>query len=144
MKDSKNLKEIDDHLPNGFHDALLEAVTVNFVSKTAIMDLQLWVGDLDATQEKEQEAYKSARLALSDLVYFVIDAPGANHEFSWGRPMRIDAGEAANDNSVSASPKPLATLPTGAFAYWFFVEPWNSFIHVAARMATLQWAERSN
>ena len=41
----KSLREIDDDLPNGFHDAHLEAVTVSFASNSAKMDLQLFVGD---------------------------------------------------------------------------------------------------
>ena len=44
----KSLREIDDDLPNGFHDAHLEAVTVSFASNSAKMDLQLFVGDPDA------------------------------------------------------------------------------------------------
>jgi len=134
----KSLREIDDNLPNGFHDALLETLTVNFVSKIAAMELQLWVGVVDAAKKEEREAYRRARLALSDLVYLVIDAPGPNYDSSKERKLRIDAGEAV-DLSSSSMPKPLVALPAGTFAYWFFVDPWNSFIHVAAKSATFDW-----
>jgi hypothetical protein len=133
----KSLREIEDHLPNGFHDALLEAVAVNFSSNSARMDLRLLVGDPDAPTEEEREAYKEAALYLNDLVYFVVDAPAPGHGCSKTGGVRIDGG-VASDNSAGM-PKPRKPLPLDAFAYWFFVDEWNSFIHVAARSATLEW-----
>ena len=133
-----NLRQIDDELPNGFHDALLEQVTMSFVSDRAEMELQLLVGDPDAATEEERETYRKARLALNELVYFVIDPPGPGSEHPNLKPLRIDAGEATDENPP-ASPKPLRGVPIDAFAYWFFVVQWNSFIHVAARNASLEW-----
>jgi hypothetical protein len=37
--------------------------------------------------------------------------------------------------------RPGVTLPEGSFAYWFFVNNWNSFIHVAAMDAQFEWKE---
>ena len=50
----------------------------------------------------------------------------------------IDAGDAC-DLSNPRAPRPLAPLPEGAFAYWFFIKEWNAFIHVAARGAEMEW-----
>jgi len=138
MKVGRSLREIDDDLPNGFHDALLEAVTVSFASNSAELDLRLFVGDPAAATEEEREAYKRAKLRLSELVYFVVDPPAPGHECRKGNALRIDAGDATNESAPTA-PKPQSVLPTDAFAYWFFVDQWNSFIHVAARSASLQW-----
>ena len=43
MNRTNNLKEIEDSLPNGFHDAFIEAVTIGFASKSAKIDLQLFI-----------------------------------------------------------------------------------------------------
>jgi hypothetical protein len=131
----KGLREIESDLPNGFHDALLETVTVSFASKSVRLDMQLFVGNPEAETKEEREAYKRAKLCLSDLVYFVIDPPTPGQEYSAAQGLRIDGGDATGDSG----PKPRGALPTGAFAYWFFVDQWNSFIHVAAWSATLQW-----
>lgn len=137
----KNLKEIEDNLPNGFHDALLEKLMIDLTSNSADLELQLFMGDPDASTEQERETYRRAILRLSDLVYFVIDAPENIPEPSKKKPLRIDGGD-AKDNSNPRAPKPRSALPPGAFAYWFFVEQWNSFIHVAARSSTIDWAKQ--
>ncbi len=137
MKSYHNLREIDENLPNGFHDALLKSIILNFASQSAIMELEILIGDPASPIEKEREAYKRATLKLGGVIYFVIDPVGVGGQFS-SKAVRIDAG-IATDDSNSRTPKPRGVLPTGAFAYWFFVDDWNSFIHVAARDATLCW-----
>jgi hypothetical protein len=136
MNVCKSLREIDDSLPNGFHDALLNGMMIDFASNRAELDLRLCVGDPDAATEDEREAYRSAKLFLYGLVYFVIDAPAFGHTHSETKELRIDGGEATEDSSAQ---KPRGNLPADAFAYWFFVQEWNSFIHVAARGVNLQW-----
>jgi len=138
MNDSKSLREIDYDLPNGFHDAHLEVVTINFASNSAELTLELWVGDLNAETEEEIEVYRRAKLCLADLVYFVIDPPGAGYAPPLGGLLWIDAGD-ATDESNSEHLKPRSELPDDAFAYWFWVGPWNSHFHVAAKGASLEW-----
>ena len=113
-------------------------VAINYVSNSVELDLQLSVGDPNAATKEEQHAYKRARLFLSDLVYFVIDPPGPGYEPPLGGTLWIDAGDAKDDSNPRA-PKPLSVLPDDAFAYWFYVGPWNSFIHIAAKGASLEW-----
>jgi len=134
------LREIQESLPNGFHDALLDEVTVSLVSNSVTMALQVWVGDLNSKARDEREAYKKAIVRLNGIVYFILDPPGENQEFSNFSAARIDGGEAISESAI-LSPKPLCILPEGAFAYWFYVEPWNSFIHVAALSASIEWAD---
>ena len=131
-------KEVEDSLPNGFHDAVVQTVTMDYVSRKAVIKMQLWVGDLDAATEIEREAHKAAELHLSDVLYFVIDAPDPKYKFAERRELRIDAG-GADEESAPAPPIPLAQLPAGASAHWFFVNDWNSFIHIAAMDAQLEW-----
>jgi hypothetical protein len=132
------LVEIENSLPNGFHDAFLESVNIDYTSRRGLIKLRLWVGELDAATEAEKEAYKSAELELLDLVYLVIDAPDPGSEYAKAKEVWIDGGEAKADSAPTA-PVPVDLLPRGAFAYWFFVRDWNSFIHVAAKDAKLQW-----
>ena len=134
----KTLREIDYDLPNGFHDAKLETVTLNFPSNRADLDLQLSVGSPDDATEEEREAYKWARLHLTDLVYFVIDCPDPGRVHPEGEALWIDAGD-ATDESLPAYLKPPIVLPAEAFAYWFYVHQWNAHFHVAAKGASLEW-----
>jgi hypothetical protein len=132
------LVEIENSLPNGFHDALLESVTVDYGSRRSLIRLRLCVGDPDAVVKDKREAYKGADLELLDIVYFVIEAPDPGSEYEAVKSLWIDGGENRSDSGARI-PVPQALLPPGAFAYWFFVRDWNSFIHVAAMDAKLEW-----
>ncbi len=139
------LGEIENSLPNGFHDAKLDGIEVDYTTRTAVMRMRLHTGDPHAALEAEREAYSRAELAFSGILYFVIDPPDQKYPYSEKDPIWLDAGDAVSDRgSVNPAPLPLipaSQLPAGAFAYWFFVHNWNSFIHVAAADAKLIWLE---
>ncbi len=136
------LVEIENALPNGFHDAFLESVHVDYVSKRAQMKLRLCIGDPDASTENKREAYKEANLELLGVVYFVIEGPDLKSKYAETKGLWIDGGDAKSD-SAPAMPVPIEQLPPGTFAYWFFVRDWNSFIQVAAQDARLQWSSET-
>lgn len=140
MTTYKTLRQIDDELPNGFHDALLQTINLDLVSKVARLSLQMSVGEPEGITDEASDGYKPATLTLEDLVYFVIETPDLNKKFLASRGVSIDAGDATNLDNPRA-PRPLGALPDDAFAYWFFVHEWNCFIHVAARRASLEWKE---
>jgi len=133
------LEQLENSLPNGFHDAEVEAITVDYVSRKAVMKMQLLVGNPDAATEEEREACKPAELHLSDVLYFAIDAPNPKYKYAEKKGLWINAGR-ADEESAPVPPIPLEQLPAGASAYWFFVNDWNSFIHVAAMDAQLKWS----
>jgi len=134
----KTLRQIDDELPNGFHDALLQTIMLDLVSKVARLTLQMSVGEPETTTDDASDGYKPATLTLEGLVYFVIETPDLERKFLTPKGVSIDAGDATNLDNPRA-PRPLTALPDDAFAYWFFVHQWNCFIHVAARHASLDW-----
>lgn len=137
------LGEIEYSLPNGFHDADLEGIEVDYTARKALMKMQLHVGDSNGATKEEREAYKRAELELSDVLYFVIDAPDPKYRYSEKGALWLDAGDArvarGTVQAAPAPPVPVERLPDGASAYWFFVGNWNSFIHVAAMSAALRW-----
>lgn len=133
------LTEIENSLPNGFHDALVESITADYARKRIAIDLRLCVGDPDGKNKQEREGYRRGELKLLDFIYLVIDPPDLSYKYAAAKDLWIDAGE-AKPNSIPPNPSPRAPLPDGAFAYWFFVRDWNSFIHVAAMEAKFQWS----
>jgi hypothetical protein len=132
----KSLREIEDLLPNGFHDARLIGFSVCLATNEAKFDLQIFVGDPDADVAEEKEKYRNSTLLLQDLCYFVVDPPTDGVNYS-PQSSRIDGGVA--DEASPEALRPRKSTPDGAFAYWFYVEGWNSFIHIAAKVASLQW-----
>lgn len=67
------MEEIAESLPNGFHDSSIVGVRLDYVQRTAEIDIELW---LSSPGEADQEKYRRATLFISELIYFVIEAPG--------------------------------------------------------------------
>ncbi|MGE5343396.1 MAG: hypothetical protein ACM3SY_18155 [Candidatus Omnitrophota bacterium] len=64
------IQEIEEKLPNGFHDAEIEDINLNFVNKLARIDLNIWIGDI-----KDPEKYQKARLYFTDFLFLSIEPP---------------------------------------------------------------------
>lgn len=124
------LEEISQSLPNGFHDCTITRVRLDYVQRTAEMDMELW---MSAPDDEDTEKYRPATLSLSELIYFVIEPPGVPNT-SHAEPALVDGGSSELEQSAYRLPTPL---PAGAFTYWFFVNNWNAFIHVAAVSAEI-------
>ena len=111
------LETIAAELPNGFHDARLRTLSIDYVSRRATLDLRVWVGDSDAPVEAEREAYRPITLSISGLLWCAVEPPrtvagGAGDEL-W-----IDAGPMSSLKDKPALP----VVPDGAFAWWIFVQ----------------------
>jgi hypothetical protein len=123
------IEDIEQLLPNGFHDSYITALHVNYAQRTVEIDMKIWVSDAEAADPDE---YQPLKLSLSGLLYFVIEPP--DHPDT-SEPWLVDGGS----SEVATSPsRLLRPLPTGAFTYWFFVNNWNSYIHIAALTANFE------
>ena len=136
------LTEIEDNLPNGLHDAEVERIEIDYEKKRAKFTLLLWTGDLSSQDESVQESSQEADLTLTGLIYCIIEPPDPNYSFLKASPITIGAGSATEDPIKTETILPK-NFPDGAFAYWFFVHEWNSFIHIAAMDASIELKDRS-
>jgi len=132
------LEELADTLPNGLHDAQVSSISIDYLKREAKFALDVWVGDSSSQDEEVREAYQGGELKLSGLLYCAIEPPDGNYPYGEAERLWVDAGALGSD-SIRPSVKLPEPLPEGAFAYWFFVQGWNSFIYVAARDASLEW-----
>jgi hypothetical protein len=134
------LEIFDASFPNGLHDAEIERVALNYVSREAVFDLSVWVGDMDAAGETSREAHRRGRLVLADFLYCVIEPPDASYPYQDRGGLWV-----ASDGPVSGDKDPgrhlPRNLPEGAFAHWFFINDWNAFIYVAAQKVTFEWTD---
>jgi hypothetical protein len=128
------IEHLESILPNGFHDALLLRLSVDYRIGEAVMGIEVVVND-----ERTPE-YREGLLRMSGVHFLVVDAPGPNAILNSPRRSRIDAGS----GHPSRSTIDLPSLPPGHFLHWFFVNDWNAFIRVAAKDATFTWAHEIN
>jgi hypothetical protein len=124
------IEEIDLSLPNGFHDSKITGVRLDYVQRTAEIDIEILFSGPDNPHDND---YRPATLFISELLYFVIEPPGPPNA-SHAEPSLVDGGSSELEQAAYQLPK---ALPADAFTYWFFVSNWNAFIHVAALSADL-------
>jgi len=67
--------EILAQLPNGMHDASISQMRVEFGRGTVTLDMEFWVGDLDAEDEAQREAYRLGKLVLTGVVAMLLEPP---------------------------------------------------------------------
>jgi hypothetical protein len=123
------LEEIEASLPNGFHDAVLCKINADYEGRVA--DLRI---NVDVSTEGRSPIYRQALVILRGLEFLAVDSSPSGSQ-RLGSGLRIDAGP----GQPSTSPLQTLDVPTGAFAHWFFVSPWNAFVRVVAREAELRW-----
>jgi|SRR5882724_1988609 len=128
------LEELEDTLPNGLHDSEVESVFIDYLRRTATIQMAVFVGEVDAPIDK-REAYRNASLLIAGLSFASIEPPHANYPFAEPGTLRIDACDMRKDLDADL----LAKLPRGSFIRSFFVNEWNAFIHLAGSDAQILW-----
>jgi hypothetical protein len=131
------LRELSETLPNGFHDAVVHTVTLDYSKHEVKFDIAVWVGELGAKDEAKREAYRNGELILSGVAFCVIEPPDPTYPYDKKDGIIIDTGEV---RSLSKPPAlQLPPVPEGLFLNWVYVREWNSFMYVVARNAQFLW-----
>lgn len=133
-------EELDKRYPNGFDDAEVTGVTIDYRERTATFHLNLRGNPPDAP---ERDVYARGVLKANGIYYVSIEPPDPAHLFypQHGKVIVDGLPEDPRDFALFGSLKPR--LPAGAFCCRFFVHDWNSFIHVAATDAEFSWEASS-
>lgn len=130
-------EELDALYANGFDDAYIDGLHVDYQDRTAELRLNLRPNPPDSPSRDE---YQRAVLLLRGFYYFVIEAPDDDHLWYPVRSVQVNGyPEDASQFPLFEHLKPK--LPAGAFCCRFFVHDWNSFIHIAAKDAHFSWVE---
>ena len=119
--------EVADGLPNGFHDAEVESIRIDYLRRTMELTLDVWIGTMD-DPPSTRETYRRGVLKITGLGYCAMDLPDEGYSFARPEPLTIDLHEAS------------AFCPDGlAFACRLWVNEWNGFIHLSGMSAELDW-----
>jgi hypothetical protein len=131
------LAELEDTLPNGFHDAFLYGLAVDYKDQEVNLDVELDFGSDDDLPDVSD--YKRAEVKISGLEIFIVDPPDSCPQYG-----TLGGDELAMNGFVTASdeywigridPKLIKAAGADAPFYSFFVSSWNSCIHIAAKDA---------
>lgn len=131
-------QDLENTLPNGFHDAKLKRLSIDYAERLLTMQMEILVGTPDVQNEEE---YRSVTLSVTGLYFCVVDRPDAKYPFCRrGESLSISGDHAWPDTLTDLATHLAQTHP--GFTYQrFFSEDWNSFIYIAANDARLTWDE---
>jgi hypothetical protein len=126
------IDEISRTLPNGFHDAKLLGIEIDFAREAASMSFAL---DISDSENGSNVIQRRGCVRLTGLIHFVIEPPDENYAYD----QQFISSDSSDFSRLATAPR-LPTLPTGSFAHWFYSSA-NSFLYVAAANAEFEWTE---
>jgi hypothetical protein len=120
------LQDVENEFPNGFHDARMNDIYINYRDRSARLNISVDSSDYD---EINEPSYLPITVLLTGLISINVDGPVEYKMFDWkGGPLDISDGPF----SVLS-----ANLEPKIWSYKFFVHDWNSFITVIAENAAI-------
>ena len=125
-------EDLERTLPNGFHDAELVTVHVDYSRAEAIFELDIDTEE-PANGTQMVEEYRRARVTFLGLKLFALDPPGHAGPFVVST---VTSGPGDPPQSST-----LPHLPDDVFRAWFFLTSFNSFVRIAAREVRLEWRD---
>ncbi len=132
-------EELDNKLPNGFHDAKLHDLKIDYLRGTVVLRMALDFGNPNGPKQTD---YRIGELRVSGLSFCSIDAPDPGYNYlPHGSALNI-SGDMAKVDTFPELEELSGTLPPGVSCYRFFVNEWNSFIYIAAKDAQIFWIEQ--
>ena len=131
-------EELDERFPNGFDDAEIMSVRIDYLTREGKLILSLrgnW------PESPNRDEYRQAELSLYGLYYFSIEAPDPDRLF-YPEQFKLTVDGLPEDPEQFPLFKRLQSkLTPSAFCCRFYVHDWNSFIHLAARDARFSWVD---
>jgi hypothetical protein len=131
------LDELENSLPNGLHDAIITAFSVDYVAPKLVLNLEVGISEYERPSGGWGYMYRRGTLSLLGLLGFAFDNFKNPQPFLPGSATSISTGT-LDQLGDRASFIP-ATLPAGAFSGYFFLQEHETTILFAAMDARLEW-----
>jgi hypothetical protein len=129
-------EELEDKLPNGFHDAAIREINFDFIGRSVALGMDLLTGGPD---DPNLEVYRPGRLRITPIYLFFIEPPDPNYPFvPNGSHLKVD-GDSLKVGQNAEVDRLLPSLPSSATTYRFFLENWNAFLYLAGASVKFSW-----
>ncbi len=132
-------EEVVKSLPNGFHDAKVRKIMVDYEGRSIAMEMELLVGMPGAPNS---ESYEIGTLTVAPFFFFIVEPPDPSYDFvPDGKPLHVvgDSAKAAQSPTFDSL---MADLSKKVESYRFFIEEWNSFLYIAGESVAFSWDDR--
>jgi hypothetical protein len=129
-------EELDKLLPNGFHDAQIHDLKIDYMIGSAVIRMTF---DFGSPKGPKPEDYRTGELRVSGLFFLTIDPPDPSYPYVPDGCALNVSGDPAKMDTFPALETLAQTFPPGVSCYRFFVNEWNSFINIAAKDVQVSW-----
>jgi hypothetical protein len=137
-EEGMTFEKLEKELPNGFHDAKIRSISLEYVSRTAKLMMNLLVG-VGTPEDRSASVYRPGTTSIHGLLFFWVEPPDRKYNFlPDGSPLNVD-GDSVRAGQSAELDRLLPTLPQNATVYRFFVEEWNSFLYLAGASVEFSW-----
>jgi len=126
--------EWDHKLPNGFHDAEISSLEIDYAR--GLMTLKM--GLLTEVEQGEVDDRAEAIVSVFGLQFCSIGAPFATYPYQKRAAITV-SGDPAKSDHLPELDGLTPTFPKNTTCYRFFVHDWNSFIYIAAADVQVRW-----
>lgn len=138
MKQSSRLTghspdDIEQYLPNGFHDAQILQISIDYVARTAEFSMKL---DISGPDQSSRD-YSSGKLRVNGFAFITADVPDERYDYAVGS--LFVSGQESEARFFPKLAEFQKRLGTSFFFYTFFVQEWNGFIHISATDTEFEW-----
>ena len=128
--------ELDRSLPNGFHDAYIKRIDVDYSTRTAALVVSFWVGT--TVDPPERDRLRDGRVDFEGLESIVIEPPKCEIPLKARSEPWVDSYW---DESTRPAAMQSLRVPEGCFVGGLWVHQWCSSIFVVARNARHTWLD---
>lgn len=129
-------EELEQELPNGFHDAAIKEIRMDFVGRSILVGMEILVG---LPGSPNQEEYRPGTLKVLFPHLFFLEPPDPRYPFvPDGSPLNV-GGDSVRVGQNPQVDRLLEVLPKNATTYRFFLEEWNSFLYLAGASVEFCW-----
>src|SRR5271156_2972770 len=129
-------EELSEMLPNGFHDAEIRMIRVDFVDRFMLLGVNIHVS---TPGDSDRERYRQGTLKVESLCLFFVEPPDHQHRFVLdGAPLNA-TGNTARAGQNAKVDRLLTALPPNSTAYLFFLDDWNSRLYLAGAGVEFSW-----
>jgi hypothetical protein len=129
-------EELELRLPNGFHDAAIREINLDFIGRSVVLGMDVLTG---GPGDPDPELCRPGTLKLSPAYLFFIEPPDPRYSFvPNGSALKVDGDSVRAGQNVEVD-RLSPMLPQNATKYRFFLEKWNAFLYLAGGGAEFSW-----
>lgn len=134
LQKKMSLKELEGSLPNGFHDARIKKINLNYEKRIIVLEIAVDISNPDT----DLPEYRVGKIVISNFLFCVIEQPDNKYITLANEGLWISGSDQISPEDLPM--KITAQLPEGSFVHRFFINNWNAFLYLVAMDSQLEWS----